>query len=74
MRARSYTSQSIELALGVGAEGQRLGREAVDDLVDNLAGPAKGIDNQLGAGHWRLLAHCKALPQGAAPVAPSTWR
>jgi hypothetical protein len=44
------------VGLRVDQEGQLLGREAVDDLVDDLADPAKGIDKQLRADNWRLLA------------------
>jgi hypothetical protein len=41
--------------LGVQAERQLLGREAVDNPADDLTDPANGIDKQLGTGHRRLL-------------------
>jgi hypothetical protein len=44
------------------AEGQLLGRQAGNDPVDDLADPAEGIDEQLGAGHGGSCA----LP-GAPP-------
>jgi hypothetical protein len=50
------------VGLEVDAEGQLLGREAVDHPVDSPADPAKGIDEQRGAGHRRLLCR-KALPR-----------
>jgi hypothetical protein len=47
------------------AEGQLLGRQAGDDPVDDLADPAEGIDEQLGAGHGGSCA-LPGAPQGAA--------
>jgi hypothetical protein len=32
-----------------------IGREAVDNSVDDLTDPANGVDKQFGTGHRRLL-------------------
>jgi len=45
-------------------EGQLLGRQAGDDPVDDLADPAEGIDEQLGA-VMAAPVRCRAPPPGS---------